>query len=345
MSLPFNTTTLPEPTEEELKTLMAIVMQNGLMIQQLQLMVALRQKEIKEEEIRKENRRQKEQEAQVEEKRQKELREEEVRMMSGWTEEESRQYVETFRGYRGDKRCRKCSWSGHTAHQCRRGEIKAEREQRRGLQENRWEPLKCRVMASEEERMVACSVRREAQQAVKCWGCGEEGHCLWTCLKKVVHLEQGEAQQRKLVCRKCKGKSHIAGNCDSYWRWREQELRRKVKELKESKEKAKGEERVVRYTMRPLRAVWMKIGLEKVDTHEGVTVSALLDSGATGLFMDKKFMERNGFRIEKLERPVKVMNVDGTHNSGGDIMHEVECNVYYKGHRERMRFNVCVTKK
>jgi len=41
MSLPYNITNLPEPTEEELKTLMAIVMQNGLMIQQLQLMVVM----------------------------------------------------------------------------------------------------------------------------------------------------------------------------------------------------------------------------------------------------------------------------------------------------------------
>jgi len=45
--------------------------------------------------------------------------------------------------------------------------------------------------------------------------------------------------------------------------------------------------------------------------------------------------------MEKLERPIKVTDVDGTHNSGGDITHEVECNVYYKGYRERMKFDVC----
>jgi len=56
--------------------------------------------------------------------------------------------------------------------------------------------------------------------------------------------------------------------------------------------------------------------------------------------MDKKFVEKNEFRIEKLERPVKVTNVDDTHNSRGDITHEVVYNVYYKGHRERMRFDV-----
>ena len=122
---------------------------------------------------------------------------------------------------------------------------------------------------------------------------------------------------------------------------REQELRKKVKELKEQREEVKGEKRVMRYTMRPLRAVWMKVGLEKVDTHEGVAVDVLLDSGVTGLFMNKVFVEKNGFRMEKLERPVKVTNIDGTHNKGGDITHEVTCNIYYKGHRKRAKFDVC----
>jgi len=118
-------------------------------------------------------------------------------------------------------------------------------------------------------------------------------------------------------------------------------LTKKVKELKEIKEKAKGEERVVRHTMRPLREVWMRIGLEKIDTHEGVTVKVLLDSGATGMFMDRKFAEKHGFRMDELEKPLMVTNVDGSNNSGGRITHEVECNVYYRGHQERMRFDLC----
>ena len=211
-------------------------------------------------------------------------------------------------------------------------------------------------MRCEEERKAARSIRREAQQVVKCWGCREVGHCLWTCPTKAAHPPKGEAQQeRKIGCTVCKGENHIARNCDSYWRWRELDLREEVKKLrkqrmeeltkkvKELKERAKGEgeERVVRCTMRPLRAVWMKVDLEKVDTHKGVAVDVLLDSGATGLFMNKEFVEKNGFRMEKLERPVKVMNVDGTHNKGGDITHEVTCNIYYKGHRKRARFDVC----
>ena len=40
------------------------------------------------------------------------------------------------------------------AHHCRRMEIEAEREQRGGSCENRWEPLRRRVMACEEERVA-----------------------------------------------------------------------------------------------------------------------------------------------------------------------------------------------
>ena len=273
--------------------------------------------------------------------------------MRTWSEEENRRYVERFRGYRGNMRCRKCGWFGHMAHHCRRAEIEAEREQKGGLQENRWKPLECRVMRCEEEREVACSIRREAQQVVKCWGCREMGHCLWTCPIKSARPSRGEVQQgRKMVYRACKGENHIARNCDTYWRWRERDLKEKVKKLRERrieelmkrvkklKEEAKGEERVVRRTMRPLRAVWMKVGLEKVDTHEGVAVDVLLDSGVTGLFMNEEFVEKNRFKMEKLERPVKVMNMDGTHNKGGDIVHEVTCNIYYKGHKERAKFDM-----
>jgi len=265
--------------------------------------------------------------------------------------------VEKYRGYRGDRRCKKCSWFGHRAHQCRREEVEAERELRGGSDENRWKPLECRVMRCDEEREAARSVRREAQQGVKCWGCGEIGHHLWTCPTKAVHPLKGEVQQeRKVTCRACKGENYIARNCDNYWRWREwdlqeevknlreqkiEELTKKVKELREIKEKTKGEERVVRRTMRPLREVWMKVGLEKIDTHEGVTVKALLDSGATGMFIDRKFAEEHGFRIDKLEKPLIVTNVDGSNNSRGRITHEVECNVYYRGHQERMKFDVC----
>ena len=58
-----------------------------------------------------------------------------------------------------------------------------------------------------------------------------------------------------------------------------------------------------------LREVWMSIGVEKLDTHEDVTVKALLDSGATGMFMDKRMAARHGFKLQKLERPIAIRNM------------------------------------
>ena len=93
-------------------------------------------------------------------------------------------------------------------------------------------------------------------------------------------------------------------------------------------------EREVRWTLKPLREVWLNVGLEKVDTYEEVSVKALLDSGATGLFMSKRLVERQSFKLEKLNKLIKVRNVDGSDNKGGSITHEVEVNLFYKGHVE-----------
>jgi len=48
----------------------------------------------------------------------------------------------------------------------------------------------------------------------------------------------------------------------------------------------------------------MKVGLEKLEIHEWVAVKALLDSGATGLFMDTAFAKEKGFKMEKMKKPL-----------------------------------------
>jgi len=106
---------------------------------------------------------------------------------------------------------------------------------------------------------------------------------------------------------------------------------------------AKNTERVreVQHTLRPLREVWMKVGLEKLESHEGIAVKALLDSGATGLFMDMIFAREKRFRMEWMKNPLLVKNVEGTVNVGGAITYQVECNMFFKGHVERVRMDVC----
>jgi len=102
-----------------------------------------------------------------------------------------------------------------------------------------------------------------------------------------------------------------------------------------------GSRKEVKRTFKMLREVWLDIGVEKIDTHEGMMIKVLLDSGTIGMFMDKQIAARYGFKLQKLERPLAVKNVDGTSNSRGVITYQVECNVYYKGHVERMRMDVC----
>jgi len=89
-----------------------------------------------------------------------------------------------------------------------------------------------------------------------------------------------------------------------------------------------------------LREVTVKIGLERIDMQEGITVEALLDSGVTRLVMSSEFARKQRFRLKKLDRPMYVRNMDGLLNKEGPIEHTVEVNIYYQGHRERTEIDV-----
>ena len=105
-------------------------------------------------------------------------------------------------------------------------------------------------------------------------------------------------------------------------------------------EGSKKEEKGRKSEGKTLREVTVKIGLERIDTQEGITVEALLDSGTTELVMSSEFARKQGFRMKKLERPVQVRNVDGSFNKEGLIENTVEVNIYYKGHVERTEIDV-----
>ena len=64
------------------------------------------------------------------------------------------------------------------ARHCQYKERMRERDLREGFYQDQWNSLGSRVMSGEEDRKAAHSIRREVQQGVKCWGCGEEGHRL-----------------------------------------------------------------------------------------------------------------------------------------------------------------------
>ena len=65
----------------------------------------------------------------------------------------------------------------------------------------------------------------------------------------------------------------------------------------------------------------MKVGLEKIENCKRMTVKVLLDSGATGLFMNTKFAKEKEFKLERLKNPLLVRNMNGTINMGEVITH------------------------
>ena len=89
-----------------------------------------------------------------------------------------------------------------------------------------------------------------------------------------------------------------------------------------------------------LREVIVKIGLERIDMQERITVEVLLDSGVTELVISSEFARKQEFKLKKLDRPMYVRNVDGSLNKEGPIEHMVEVNIYYQGHRKRTEIDV-----
>ncbi|GLB35706.1 putative retrotransposable element tf2 155 kda protein type 1-like [Lyophyllum shimeji] len=69
-------------------------------------------------------------------------------------------------------------------------------------------------------------------------------------------------------------------------------------------------------------------------------LKALLDSGASGLFLHIRFVREHGITTRTLSRPIPVKNVDGTANAAGAITEVVDLVLRYNGHSERVVFAV-----
>ena len=89
-----------------------------------------------------------------------------------------------------------------------------------------------------------------------------------------------------------------------------------------------------------LREVIVKIGLERIDIQEEVTVEALLDSGTTGLVISSEFAKKQGFKLKKIESPIYIRNVDSFFNKEEPIEYMMEINIYYQEYRERTEIDV-----
>jgi predicted aspartyl protease len=83
------------------------------------------------------------------------------------------------------------------------------------------------------------------------------------------------------------------------------------------------------------------VEVESTDTQRKYGVRALVDLGATGLFIDREYVKSNQIPTRRLSHVVPVYNVDGSPNQDSAISEVADLLLWYNGHSERALF--CVT--
>jgi len=78
----------------------------------------------------------------------------------------------------------------------------------------------------------------------------------------------------------------------------------------------------------------LPIHLKMTDTMEETSTEAMVDTGATGDFIDQDFVTRAKLLTCKLSQPIPVYNMDGTLNEAGSICEVVDMIMTYDRHSE-----------
>lgn len=74
--------------------------------------------------------------------------------------------------------------------------------------------------------------------------------------------------------------------------------------------------------------------------NDSISTSAMVDSGATSLFIDFDFLKKNNLKPQRKKYPEILRVVDGRESSGGAISHEIELDLLLGEHFERTVFQV-----
>jgi hypothetical protein len=82
----------------------------------------------------------------------------------------------------------------------------------------------------------------------------------------------------------------------------------------------------------------LDVEIETMDTSVKHRTNALVNSGATGLFMDSEYVHANAINTHQLSSPIPVFNVDGSANEAGEIREVAEVILRYDGHAECAQF-------
>ena len=80
----------------------------------------------------------------------------------------------------------------------------------------------------------------------------------------------------------------------------------------------------------------INVGVAMQHSQDYTVIPALLDSGANTTFIDTLVAEQLGLPPEALATPIHVFNIDGSHNSVGNITHTTTITMQYLGHHKEL---------
>ena len=86
----------------------------------------------------------------------------------------------------------------------------------------------------------------------------------------------------------------------------------------------------------PPWAMTLAVSLMSTTSLKTISMTALLDSGATGTFINHELVQKHSLETSPLPNPIPVHNVDGTPNEHGSITEEVEAILCYGDHLEKV---------
>ncbi|KAG5732291.1 hypothetical protein E4T56_gene11371 [Termitomyces sp. T112] len=78
----------------------------------------------------------------------------------------------------------------------------------------------------------------------------------------------------------------------------------------------------------------LDVEIEMMNTQQTHGVTALLDSGVTGLFLDLEFVKHYSLTMQPLPKPIPVYNINGMPNKAGTINSIVDLVLHYWNHAE-----------
>src|SRR6266446_5956750 len=88
------------------------------------------------------------------------------------------------------------------------------------------------------------------------------------------------------------------------------------------------------------RSLNIQVELTSLTSLASVSMSVLLDSGATGMFINRSFVQKHQLETTPLPQPILICNVDGSLNENGSVMEEVHVTLRFGHHSERAHLTV-----